>query len=968
MQKIYTLLLLILTSLSLSAQVIYYEDFTYANGDLIDKGFVLINADGLTANTGLNSVVANLADTLTVHPWTNYINIGGNDVALSTSWYNPAGTSSDWMITPLINLTTNCTLAWRDICFDGDFPDGLEVRIATNGGTTIADFTTVLFSTIADTTWSVRNVDLTAYNGQNVRFAFRNNTNDGFLLAVDSVTVSSTPSVDAAIVDGSFSEYSIVPLSQVQNYQPSATILNTGGSTVTGVTADVVIYDGANTAVYTASMSTTASLASGATTTLNDMGAGFTPSANDFYLAEYIVSINEADVDATNDTIYLGLEVTDSLYARDYVSLIGQNGINGSIGIGAGGEAILGNVFEITNATELISIDAFFSGTMLIGDTINAKLYNFAANSVGSLIATQEKVITAADTPVFYLNYVFNEPLAVGEYFMALEETNTLNNMGVYYSNLIYTDNKIQGNINGGAFQDFDVLTGGQFRIVPMVRANIYNNACSITALASGAQTPCDNATNEYTQEVTITYTNPPTTGQLNVNGQLFAIGTNPQTVTLTGLDSDGNDVNVTAFFTDDNACTFTENALFTAPASCLCPTITVAANSTDVTDCLNPNGSVTFTPSGGQAPYTYVWSPNVSTTASANNLAAGAYDVIVTDANNCTGNGSATVSNSSGFTAFVSLIGNVSCNGGNDGSATITTNGGQAPYTYAWTPNVSTTNVANNLIAGNYSVVVTDANNCTFNVQNIVISEPSALVQSGFSYTDVSCYGGSDGTINVSYSGGSPGYSYTLDAGAPQSNGQFSGLSAGTYTIAVSDINGCNDQFTQTIIEPDSLTLTLGAQDESSPGAGDGSVSVAVSGGIPNYNYLWDDQNASMSASVSNLNTGTYTVVVTDNNGCQKSGSVFVDVGSSIKTIPNANLTVFPNPADKLVTIQWTSINEKLSVNLYNTIGKQLFTKEIDANQNSLTISLNDYVPGVYFIEINSANGKLVQKLTIKR
>ena len=92
---------------------------------------------------------------------------------------------------------------------------------------------------------------------------------------------------------------------------------------------------------------------------------------------------------------------------------------------------------------------------------------------------------------------------------------------------------------------------------------------CSITDITAGAQTACDPGTNTYTQEVTVTYTSAPTTGTLDVNGQSFAITASPQTVTLTGLVSDGNAVDVTAVFSDDAGCTFSVNGLFTAPVDC---------------------------------------------------------------------------------------------------------------------------------------------------------------------------------------------------------------------------------------------------------------------------------------------------------------------------------------------------------------------------------------------------------------
>jgi hypothetical protein len=92
---------------------------------------------------------------------------------------------------------------------------------------------------------------------------------------------------------------------------------------------------------------------------------------------------------------------------------------------------------------------------------------------------------------------------------------------------------------------------------------------CGISALSAGTQTPCVNATNTYTQEVTLTYSNEPASGTIDVNGQSFAITSSPQTVLLTNLAADGNAVNVTAVFSADASCTLTSNALFTAPSPC---------------------------------------------------------------------------------------------------------------------------------------------------------------------------------------------------------------------------------------------------------------------------------------------------------------------------------------------------------------------------------------------------------------
>lgn len=123
-----------------------------------------------------------------------------------------------------------------------------------------------------------------------------------------------------------------------------------------------------------------------------------------------------------------------------------------------------------------------------------------------------------------------------------------------------------------GCVEDIDFyasVNSGSNSCIHNVSTGISCATCSMTALASGSQTACVPGSNTYTQEITVTYANPPASGTLDVNGQSFAITTSPQTVTLTNLVADGNAVNVTAAFSADGACTITSNSLFTAPAAC---------------------------------------------------------------------------------------------------------------------------------------------------------------------------------------------------------------------------------------------------------------------------------------------------------------------------------------------------------------------------------------------------------------
>lgn len=183
-------------SSSLMFGQIYFEDDFDGSGPGI-AGWTLNNVDGLTPN----AAVAEFTDAWievdldgSATGGGNYGGPAGEFAVASTSWYTPAGTSDDWLITPQINLATDATLYWDAKAQDATYSDGYEVLLSTTG-TATTDFTEVLFTTAGeDATWQSRQFDLAAYTGSDVYIAFRNNANDKFVLLVDNVEVSVTPS------------------------------------------------------------------------------------------------------------------------------------------------------------------------------------------------------------------------------------------------------------------------------------------------------------------------------------------------------------------------------------------------------------------------------------------------------------------------------------------------------------------------------------------------------------------------------------------------------------------------------------------------------------------------------------------------------------------------------------------------------------------------------------------------------
>ncbi|MBI4648058.1 MAG: hypothetical protein HY738_16105, partial [Bacteroidia bacterium] len=334
-----------------------------------------------------------------------------------------------------------------------------------------------------------------------------------------------------------------------------------------------------------------------------------------------------------------------------------------------------------------------------------------------------------------------------------------------------------------------------------------------------------------------------------------------------------------TVTVTDGNGCTKTASVTITQP-TVLTANITAQTN----VSCNGAStGSATVTAGGGTAPYNYVWNDPApaQSTATVTGLTAGTWTVTVTDANGCTKTTSVTITQPAVLTANITAQTNVSCNGGNNGSATVTAGGGTAPYTYVWNdpaPAQSTASVTG-LTAGTWTVTVTDANSCTVTA-NVTITQPAVLTANITAQTNVSCNGGSNGGATVTAGGGTVPYTYIWNDPAPaQSTATVTGLTAGTWTVTVTDANSCTATASVTITQPAILTANITAQTNvSCNGGANGSATVTAGGGTAPYNYVWNDPAPAQSTAIATgLTAGTWTVTVTDANSCTKTASVTI-------------------------------------------------------------------------------------------
>ncbi len=318
---------------------------------------------------------------------------------------------------------------------------------------------------------------------------------------------------------------------------------------------------------------------------------------------------------------------------------------------------------------------------------------------------------------------------------------------------------------------------------------------------------------------------------------------------------------------TDASNCTEVIPVSVTQPA----PLIS-SINSFRNVSCQVNNGFAQATANGGNSVYSYMWSPNGDTTASINNLTPGLYSVTVTDDKGCSSASSVNIIQTAFLTLSLASFEDVSCKGGNDGSAIVSATGGLPPYTYQWLPTGGNSSIAGNLSAWNYLVTVTDAGNCSSSI-NILISEPDSL---NFSVTafDATCFNGNDGSATVNVAGGIPPYIYSWNPGGGNSSIEV-GLSAGNHSIKVSDSKGCSQTKPFNIVQPAMINLNM-ATTSSACGASLGSLNVSATGGNPGYSYLWSPINSTDSI-ITNLPAGVYTVTAEDANGCTASGTTVI-------------------------------------------------------------------------------------------
>lgn len=388
-----------------------------------------------------------------------------------------------------------------------------------------------------------------------------------------------------------------------------------------------------------------------------------------------------------------------------------------------------------------------------------------------------------------------------------------------------------------------------------------------------------------------------------------------------------------TVTITDDDNCSIIKTYIVNEPPVLLNDS-TVSVSST----CGQSNGSVTVYPSGGTGPYSYLWN-NGQLTQTASNLVSGLYTVTVSDYFGCSFTASGSVNDVGGAVVTTDSTVNVSCNGGSNGAIYITLSGGTTPYSFLWS-NGQVTEDITGLVAGSYSVTITDGSLCLQN-QSFIITEPDLLTDST-DVVDATC-GSPNGSAAVYPYGGVGPYSYLWSTGGTQST--IFNVSAGVYTVTVTDFNGCSESSNVTINNVGGPVIAVDSVvNVKCFGAATGGIYISVSNGVGPYDYLWSD--FSTGQDLSGVIIGTYTVTVTDQNNCTASYS---------------NTLTQPNEIQAVFTVNPASCNSS-NGSITTTVNGGVPGYNFLWNTGALTPNISGLAAGLYTLTVTDNNNCQVQ------
>ncbi|MCX7955125.1 MAG: PKD domain-containing protein [Bacteroidales bacterium] len=331
-----------------------------------------------------------------------------------------------------------------------------------------------------------------------------------------------------------------------------------------------------------------------------------------------------------------------------------------------------------------------------------------------------------------------------------------------------------------------------------------------------------------------------------------------------------------TVTISDANHCTLTITETVNQP-----PMLAAFIMPTNVTCYGFSNGSANLIVAGGTPPYQYQWNTG-ATTEDISNLPAGTYSVTITDSHGCTITTQTVITQPQAPLSATYSVTDVLCHGFSTGIIDLTPSGGTPPYSYYWSNGV-TTQDNTGVPAGNYSVTIVDFNGCS-ETYSMSVSEPSSYVSITMNVHDIRCYGEVNGFIDLTITGGVPPYSvhWSNNAGVED----ISSLTAGWYSVTVTDSHGCTITDSAYVNEPGKLYADV-SQNQYICINDTAHLYVSATGGVPPYSYMWNTGSNTEHIYVTPSVTTVYVATVTDAHGCTVSNATTVYVYPPI----NANI-----------------------------------------------------------------------------
>lgn len=378
---------------------------------------------------------------------------------------------------------------------------------------------------------------------------------------------------------------------------------------------------------------------------------------------------------------------------------------------------------------------------------------------------------------------------------------------------------------------------------------------------------------------------------------------------------------------TDANACRITDSIVINEPER-----ITVELMSQPASCAGLQDGGVGVTVAGGSGAYTYNWSDIGIGPGERDDLGGGPYSLTVTDENNCQQVESFTIDAPAALALSMSAEPTL-CTGTASGAATVIPQGGTEPYTYNWGDGQSDS-IATALPPGFISVQVADVNGCT-GTDSVEVGDAPAL-ELMLQPAPVSCFGEADGSISAEAVGGAGGYTFAWSN--QQAGTSVSGLVAGTYSLTLTDANGCTLADTVELQQPTELSTSTSSSTASCLPEPDGSATVTVSGGTPGYTYSWSDGQTV--ANPQGLEAGLYTVTVADANSCSTVDSALVDAVPALEVTADAFPASCFGAADGSLSVDVAGGDGNYSFTWSDDLAPQADVENLSAGTYGLTVS----------------------------